>query len=291
MPTPAPSTANPAAAGIPIVAPHAVTHWWGGDDQLTIDNLMPFRGVAVGDILVASTNSGQIVFRPYSIVVPGGAALRNAFVLDNGDTTPTYKATLDATNPTAVSPTSTAAPGTALIYSHRDHQHGATDIASATTLTNLTTTVNNFIALEYTNAVSANQQLTSNSTAYQNVTNMILPLLANQVWRFSATVVGLSSAAANWKFQFTVPAGATLWFSTGQFTTSAGGLAIYSQVGAGTTVDVRGTGANLPVEVAGTVVCGGTPGNLQLQAAQNTATVETTDFIIAGSNIFGRRVA
>lgn len=268
---------------------HNVSHHQGGADPLSLDFLYPFTA-ANGDILVATLVNGRYVFRPYSVVVPGTTVLRNALVLDNGDTKPTYKPTLDGTNPTTMSPTTAAAPGTSLIYSHRDHAHPASDIASAASLSSLTSSFNTHVAWEQRAVLTSGQQLTSNSAAYQNITQGVIVLGANEAWRFHGTIVGLSTAAADWKFQFTVPAGGVLWMMVGQYVDTAGVLTILSQVAAGTTVAVGGTAANYPVEIMGTVVTVGTAGNMQLQAAQNTATVETTDFIVQGTNIVAWRL-
>lgn len=262
---------------------HSHTHIPDGADPVSIDDLWSPLSPAVGDILVASTVNGKIVFRPYRISVPG-ANVRNALVLDNGDTTPTYKATLDSTAPTNVSPTSVAAAGTSLIFSHRDHTHGASDIASATTLTNF---INNHLAAT---VGASGQQLTSNSAVMQNITNVVIPVGTSQVWKFSGTIIGLSSAAADWQFTFTGPAASVIHWATAQHVNAAGATVLVSQAAAGTAVNVTGTGANYPVEVFGTIVTGGTAGNLQLQAAQNTATVENTDFIVAGTNVIATRV-
>lgn len=75
-----------------------------------------------GDVIVAQGATPK--WARYGFVPAATAILRNAFVGDNGDTEPTYKATLDATNPTTIVIPNTAAPGTSLIYAHRDHAHG-----------------------------------------------------------------------------------------------------------------------------------------------------------------------
>ncbi len=53
-------------------------------------------------------------------VVPGAPALRNVLGLDQGDTVPAWKVSLDGVNPADIGVT---APGASLIYSHRDHVH------------------------------------------------------------------------------------------------------------------------------------------------------------------------
>ncbi len=244
------------------------------------DTSQPFSEPDLGDIIVAQ--GSPPVWDDYALVVPA-ANVRNALAVDNGETVPTWKTTLDATNPAAVSPTSVAAPGTSLIYSHRDHVHGASDIASAASLAA-------FIALFFSTSVVTFQALTDSSTAFQNVTAMAVPLGANEVWRFNMTLIFISTVLADFKFQFTVPAGATLYLSSGPVT-FAGLQVFYQNTAAATPMTADGTAANVAIEVSGTVINAGTAGNLQLQAAQNVAQADAAaDRIIVGSNIFARRV-
>ncbi len=78
---------------------------------------------STGDLLV-----GSGVSNPARLAVQIPAAnVRNVFGLDNGDTTPLWKTALDAVAPTASAPGDIAAPGTSLIFSHRDHTHGRSD--------------------------------------------------------------------------------------------------------------------------------------------------------------------
>lgn len=241
----------------------------------------PNEPAVLGDVLVAQGSPTE--FHRYGIVVPA-AGLRNDFTVLPADTVPAWRPTVDTVNPVAITPGNAGAPGSQVIFARRDHEHDATAVASAAV-------VNALVAQEYSAALVSGQQLTSNSTVFQNITDMILPLAANQVWRFAMTLISLSTVAADFKFQFTVPAGAVLFFSTGGYT--AGGVYIASQasIAAATTINLDGNGINIATEIYGTVICGGTAGNLQLQAAQQTATVETTDFVVARTNIWGRRVA
>lgn len=260
---------------------HHETHYKLGGDPLDLNDLV--AAPALGSILVAqSAGAGRYTYQEYAVVVPAGAALRNAFVLDNGDTKPTYKPTLSTALPVVVTPAGAGAAGTSLLYSHVDHDHPATDVASAAIL-------NAFAALFQSSSVVSAQQLTSNSTAFQNVTNMAIALGANQVWRFAMTIIFISSAAADFKWQFTVPAGATLFWSSPGQTYLGVPVNVYNQ-GAGVSGLADGSGAAIAVEIQGTVINGANAGNLQLQAAQNTATVEATDFVLIGSNYFARRV-
>ncbi len=134
---------------------------------------------------------------------------------------------------------------------------------------------------------SAGQQLTSNSTTMQTITGFALPLAANEVWRFSMTLIFISSLAADFKMQFALPAGALLFHVA---IGTVGGLTTPQSGPAGTVFIWDGLATNVAVEVTGTVICGGTPGNMQLQAAQNSATVEIIDFLVAGTNMVATRV-
>lgn len=137
--------------------------------------------------------------------------------------------------------------------------------------------------------VTTGQQLTSNSTVFQNVTNMRLGLLANQSWQFVAHLTYLSTVAADFKFQWTVPAGAALNFST--LSVVQGGVQVFiGSAGASTSIMADGTAGNVTIVIMGTVVNGGTAGDLQLQAAQNSATVELIDFIVTGTNMVATQV-
>lgn len=113
---------------------HARTHRKGANDYLphflSEDEELGPPG-AVGDTIVSATLDGRPQWRPYSLVVPA-ANVRNAFAVDNAETTPTWKATLDATAPTTIAEGDAAAAGTSLIYSHRDHKHGAPATYKAT---------------------------------------------------------------------------------------------------------------------------------------------------------------
>lgn len=264
---------------------HNRTHRKGANDYLPhyLSEDEEVGAAALGSIIVGQTSAGRVLWLPYGVVVPAGAALRNAFVLDNGDTKPTYKPTLDATLPVVVTPAGAGAAGTSLLYAHRDHNHPGTDVASATTL-------NAFAALFQSSSVTANQALTDSSTAFQNVTNMAIALGVNERWRFAMTIIFISTVAADFKWQFTVPAGGVLFFAAPGFTFGGLPANVYNQ-GAAATQVADGSGANIAIEIQGTVINGGTAGNLQLQAAQNTATADAgADKVLIGSNYFARRV-
>lgn len=76
-----------------------------------------------GDVITAQGATPK--WTRFAASIPGGAALRNLLGFDNGDLEPSYKVTLDATAPTTIAEGDAAAAGTSLIFSHRDHKHGA----------------------------------------------------------------------------------------------------------------------------------------------------------------------
>lgn len=85
--------------------------------------------VVDGDTIIGN---GTPKWSRLAISVPA-ANVRNVFGVDNGETRPSWKTALDGTNPTTIAVSDAAAPGTSLIFSHRDHQHAspATWVATA----------------------------------------------------------------------------------------------------------------------------------------------------------------
>ena len=75
----------------------------------------------LGDIIVGQAGP---VWARYAISVPA-ANLMNVLGVVNGETVPTWKAIFDANNPTTIAVGDAAAPGTATIAAHRDHQHAS----------------------------------------------------------------------------------------------------------------------------------------------------------------------
>jgi hypothetical protein len=90
------------------------------------------------DALAAAVVDGDIIignatpkWSKVAISIPA-ANIRNLLGVDNAELRPSWKATLDATNPTTIAIGDAAAPGTSLIFSHRDHKHGSPSTYTAT---------------------------------------------------------------------------------------------------------------------------------------------------------------
>lgn len=129
--------------------------------------------------------------------------------------------------------------------------------------------------------VLANQTLTQNTTVLQNVTSVSAPVPTAGTFAFRGMVYYSSSTAADIKFAWLLPAGATvLWNGLGMVTGSTGtGDATFTTVAASdATVACGGGGVGviLSVQIEGTYVAGGTAGTLQFRAAQNTADLSNT---------------
>lgn len=119
------------------------------------------------------------------------------------------------------------------------------------------------------------QGLTPSSTVLQNVTSMTVPLpaTAGTIFRWRSVIYYDASAAADFKFAYTAPAGTTMRWSIHALNTAATGSVYATATASGTSVTIgaNGVGTVLPAYLEGDITMGGTAGNLQLQAAQNVA--------------------
>lgn len=112
------------------------------------------------------------------------------------------------------------------------------------------------------------------STVLQNDDELLYALAANEIVRFSALLRINSSSTPDIKFGFTVPTGATLsWMMTTPEATD-------EVATSGGSATMQTSGNDQIVVLEGTVVNGGTSGNLQLQWAQNTSSVGSTSVLI-----------
>jgi hypothetical protein len=131
-----------------------------------------------------------------------------------------------------------------------------------------------------TTRVASDQILTASSTALQNVTSMVatLPGTVGAIFRWSSSIFYDATTTADIKFAYTIPAGATMRWGANAL--GPGGTnPIYTSIsGSGTAVSMGalGIGSVLMVLIEGEVTMGATPGDLQLQAAQNTSDASVT---------------
>lgn len=122
---------------------------------------------------------------------------------------------------------------------------------------------------------SASQILTQNNTTLQNVTDLVVAVPTAGSFSFRGVIYYDSSTTADIKFGFTFPAGGTLrWNGLGMVTTgtTTGDANFATVTGSGSAIAYGGAGVAtvLACQIEGEYVAGGTAGNLQFQAAQNT---------------------
>lgn len=128
--------------------------------------------------------------------------------------------------------------------------------------------------------IAVDQVLTASSTVLQNVTNMVatLPGTAGAIFAWRGHVFYDATTTADIKFAFTIPAAATMRW--GMNALGPGGTnPIYTAItGSGTAISIGalGIGSVLYALFSGEVTMGATPGNLQMQAAQNTSDASVT---------------
>ena len=84
--------------------------------------------VIAGDVILGNNTPK---WSRLGVSIPA-ANVRNVLGVDNGETIPSWKTTLDNTNPSIIGIGDVAAPGTSLIYAHRDHQHESPGTWTAT---------------------------------------------------------------------------------------------------------------------------------------------------------------
>lgn len=136
---------------------------------------------------------------------------------------------------------------------------------------------------------TADQTITNNAT-FQNGTNQAFAMAANSSYTLDAAInFTTTSAAADFKYTFTVPAGAAVYLAaegpTGANTSTVCNIIVSGQTcSLLVAANYRGT-----IRVTGYVRTGGTAGNLQFQFAQNTQTAGQSVTVYQGSMLAYRR--
>jgi hypothetical protein len=132
---------------------------------------------------------------------------------------------------------------------------------------------------------TANQNVGPSNTTLQNVTDIVVALpsgISGAIFGFRGVIWYDSATAADIKFAFTLPAGATMrWapigIASGATTQSFDG-AFGATTGSGTGLILggAGVGSDLMAIFHGELTMANTAGNLQLQAAQGTSDATAT---------------
>lgn len=120
----------------------------------------------------------------------------------------------------------------------------------------------------------------NNSDAYQDDDELVLAVLANEVWFFETRIVWHGDGVPDIKFQFTVPSGTTM-----RWESQSVGLAPLTESDEKTRSGA-GVGVNQMHYARGLIFVGGNAGDVQVQWAQNVADMSDT-VVLAGSMIWG----
>lgn len=121
----------------------------------------------------------------------------------------------------------------------------------------------------------------NNSTTLQDDDTLLAALASNEVVAFQCTIFHIGNGTADFKLAFTVPSGAAIRWGMANAQVAPGGTLQGANVtnSSGSSQAVQGETGERAQLVTGLVKNGGTSGNLQLQWAQNTATVVDTKVI------------
>jgi len=138
---------------------------------------------------------------------------------------------------------------------------------------------------------SSDQTVTS-STTLVNDSQLKFAVAASETYIFQAWLYTYAAdGTPDIKVTFTGPAGSTVLWSSSQVIFNAGGATTLTVVSPGATTADLFVDANLrAIQLYGTILNGGTAGDLQFQFAQNTSSANGTS-VKAGSSLFGIKVA
>jgi hypothetical protein len=136
-------------------------------------------------------------------------------------------------------------------------------------------------AVHTSTRTAADQTLTASSTVLQNVTNMVaaLPGTTGAIFQWYCRIFYDASTAADIKFAFTIPAGASMRWGLNSLGTGGTNPSPYATTnisGTALSAGAVGVGTGLYAIIEGEVTMGATAGNLQLQAAQNAGDASVT---------------
>ncbi|MEH1013043.1 hypothetical protein V6U90_08020 [Micromonospora sp. CPCC 206060] len=123
-------------------------------------------------------------------------------------------------------------------------------------------------------------QVVNNSATFVNDTALSVPVEANALYKAHLYIVQNSNTTADFKYQFSAPAGTTLTNWTFMSGNTANWTTIIAPLGGVT--GVNGIGADSPLNAWGIVAIGASGGSFTVQWAQNTPNVSDTT-VKAGS--------
>lgn len=136
---------------------------------------------------------------------------------------------------------------------------------------------------------TGNQSVTS-STTFVNDTALVVSCAASASYAWWSAVAFEAASGGDMKFQWTIPAGASI-AGTLLYRTMTPGDSVHTLLSASNPVQTPGSGAGvgLGLTAFGTLIMGSTAGNLQFQWAQNTSN-STATIVRTGSVLIATRI-
>jgi len=139
--------------------------------------------------------------------------------------------------------------------------------------------------------LKTSDETVNNSDVRQDDDELLLPLLANEVWEFRCLIRVLGGVASDFSKNWTIPAGAVMKCLQDA---AIGGLGVWGTLSAPTNQGAENWVVSAAAErwilMWGIVINGATAGDMQLQWAQDTAVAEDTK-VLANSYIIATRLA
>jgi len=259
--------------------------------------------VVDGDVIIGNVTPA---WSRLAVSVPA-ANVRNVFGVDNGETRPGWKTALDATNPVTLTVSTSVAPGTALVFSHRDHAHAITSSSNpgaaasilASTAAGLLTLVNLNLSATSNQLVMQSAGITGTLTWTPTASNKVITLPD-----VTGTVVlgtGANTWLAYWSATNVLTGSANLTYDGTAVAIRGGVFRAWDTVGAtGAVLELRGNATSgdwvallqpaaltasrsyqLP-DVSGIIALGA--GTLTVSTANSVAVPEHTHAITSSSN-------
>jgi hypothetical protein len=136
-------------------------------------------------------------------------------------------------------------------------------------------------------ARKTSDETVNNSAAMQNDDHLFLSVEANSQYRIEARLRQSSGTTPDFKFQFTLPSGASGFYTVH---TIGAGAAAYTLFDDNMTLPQTVEGGTAGILAEGLIVVGANAGTVQLQWAQNTANASNTT-VFTESYLELRRVA
>ena len=133
----------------------------------------------------------------------------------------------------------------------------------------------------------------TSSTALQDDNHLILPVLANEVWKLNLEVIYSASTTGDFKFGFTFPTGGRLdvqMLGLQSAVVHLGGFSVTTSPSGTDNFDGLGSTAHFPLPIWGIYTNGANAGNLTLQWAQQASDATATT-VYANSTLWAVKLA